>query len=249
MNENNNHMNENLTKDNSDSNNGLKMVDDFIDSVDLSKDIVDLLDIDKFINGLKTGDIILFNGVKYWISYFIELFTRSEISHVGMVLKDPTYIHPSLKGYYMLESGEENFPDAVEHKIKFGVQIVNLRKVIEGYQGKIFFRKLKITDDNKEKQRKIETTLADTWIKIKDLPYDDYPWDVVRVIFGIQCGDLKRTKTFFCSALLTFLLDQFQFFNSPICWDTIIPEHYNDKGKIEGLLKNNISFSSKVEIK
>lgn len=208
--------------------------------------IVDLLNIDEMIDKLETGDVLLFSGQKYWISYFIELFTKSELSHVGMILKDPTYIDPSLKGYYMLESGEEMFPDAVEHRIEFGVQIVNLRKVIKSYLGKIYVRKLRIKDSEREK---IEPQLKDIWMKIKDLPYDTNPWNLIRLVFGIECGDMKRQDKFFCSALLTFIYDRLNLLNYDINWDSIIPENYNDNGKIDGLLREDIKLLYKVEIK
>jgi hypothetical protein len=146
----------------------------------------------------------------------------------------------------MLESGQEMFPDAVEHKIKFGVQIVNLRKVIEGYSGNIYVRKLQMKQEDK---KTLEPKLIDIWSKIKDLPYDENPWDLLRLIFGFQCGDMQRRDKFFCSALLTFIYDRFQLFQSPIQWDTISPENYNDKGLIENILKPDIKLSAKEEIK
>tara|TARA_Y100000817_G_scaffold37886_1_gene26087 strand:- start:34 stop:342 length:309 start_codon:yes stop_codon:yes gene_type:complete len=55
---------------------------------------------------LKTGDILLFSYQGNSIfSSFIKYFTGSQITHVGMVLKDPVFIQPSLKGYYVWESG------------------------------------------------------------------------------------------------------------------------------------------------
>ena len=77
------------------------------------------MDLDQFNN----GDIILFDGKKYIISRIIEYILGSKWSHVGIILKDPTFIHPDLKGYYLLESGSESFKDCDEDIKKFGVQI------------------------------------------------------------------------------------------------------------------------------
>jgi len=226
------------------TNKGIKEIGEIMTDIG-SGDIIDLLNIDKYLKELETGDILLFHGSNYWISYFIELFTRSEISHVGMILKNPTYIDPSLnKGYYMLESGQEMFPDAIEHRIQFGVQIVNLKKVIEGYQGSIYVRKFNIKN-----RKTIEAKLKDIWLKIKDLPYDENPWNLLRVLFGLEYGNMERRNKFFCSALLTFILDQLELFQLPIKWDSIIPENYNDKGKIESLLKPDLKLLAKAEIK
>ena len=47
---------------------------------------------------LKTGDLILFCGKDTgWLKYFSEMIkytSHSNYSHVGMILKDPTFIHP-----------------------------------------------------------------------------------------------------------------------------------------------------------
>ncbi len=86
------------------------------------------------VNTLETGDILLYHGTNYWFSYLIEWFTYSEFSHVSMVLKDPIYLDPKLEGLYILESGAENIPDAVEGKTHFGVQIVDLNEIIEMYR-------------------------------------------------------------------------------------------------------------------
>ena len=61
---------------------------------------------------LKTGDLILFdNGGCNIFSSLIKYFTSSEITHIGMILKDPIFINSSLKGIYVWESNWEGEPD------------------------------------------------------------------------------------------------------------------------------------------
>ena len=51
---------------------------------------------------LKTGDLLLFdNGGCNLFSSLIKYFTDSEITHIGMILKDPTFIDPLLTGIYV----------------------------------------------------------------------------------------------------------------------------------------------------
>ena len=49
---------------------------------------------------LKTGDLIFFTGhTQGWLKYFssfIQYGTHSNYSHIGMILKDPTFISPTL---------------------------------------------------------------------------------------------------------------------------------------------------------
>ena len=60
---------------------------------------------------LKTGDILLFDfnekGLIGIFNNLIKKFTKSSFSHVAVVLKDPEFIHPSLKGLYIWESSWE----------------------------------------------------------------------------------------------------------------------------------------------
>ena len=60
---------------------------------------------------LKTGDLLLFNyqsqGAMGWFTKMIKWGSHSNYTHTAMVLKDPTFIHPSLKGTYVWESSWE----------------------------------------------------------------------------------------------------------------------------------------------
>ena len=91
---------------------------------------------------LETGDIILFNsesqsGFFKYFSDLIKFGTHSNYTHIGMVLKDPTFFknksNEDLKGLYFWESSWENIPDAQDGEIKLGVQIVPLKDIKERY--------------------------------------------------------------------------------------------------------------------
>ena len=89
---------------------------------------------------LNTGDILLFDyeggGSMGIFSWLIKKATKSNITHVGMVLKDPVFINPSLKGYYVWESGWEGTPDPQDGKVKFGVQITPFEEIFQNYKKK-----------------------------------------------------------------------------------------------------------------
>ena len=83
---------------------------------------------------LKTGDLLLFDnkggGIMGIFSSLIKKITKSDISHIAMVLKDPDFIDPPLKGIYVRESNYEGKPDPQDGTIKFGVQITpNTRNI------------------------------------------------------------------------------------------------------------------------
>ena len=103
---------------------------------------------------LKKGDILLFDyeggGSMGIFSWLIKKATQSNITHVAMVLKDPVFISPVLKGYYVWESGWEGTPDPQDGKVKFGVQITPLDEILQSYQktiGKIYVRRVHCKTD------------------------------------------------------------------------------------------------------
>ena len=101
---------------------------------------------------LQTGDLILFNGEETgWLKYFTEMIkfaTHSNYSHIGMIVKDPTFIHPSLTGTYVWESGWEGMKDPQDGKIKLGVQLTPLHEMLTTFKGsKIMIRKIITKND------------------------------------------------------------------------------------------------------
>ena len=57
------------------------------------------------------GRSAAFNGTGNWLSSLVKWGTHSNYTHVAMVLKDPTFLHPHLKGAYVWESSWEGLPD------------------------------------------------------------------------------------------------------------------------------------------
>jgi len=215
---------------------------------------------ESFLDHFQTGDILLFNGQGFWFSYVVEWATWSDYSHIGIVLKDPIYLKPELKGLYMLESGTEKFPDAIEHRICYGVQVVNLKKVIDSYIGRIYYRKLeKIVSEESlsdlgckinNAHVKMSKTLKEIWPKIRDHGYDDRLWDLFRAEINLNWGDNHRIDKFICSALVSYLYQKAEIFKNEIEWDLIKPYDYAPKGKIETkYLKNEYKLGALMNIK
>lgn len=88
-------------------------------------------------DSLETGDIILFSGNSF-ISHLIRMATRSDYSHVGMVLKFNGY-----DSVFLWESTKlSNVGDILSGKKKNGVQITLLSERIENYNGSCVLRRL-----------------------------------------------------------------------------------------------------------
>jgi hypothetical protein len=174
-------------------------------------------------NNLNTGDILLFSPDKSSNYFFrildlgIRYFTKSEFTHVAMVLKNPTFIHNNLKGLYIWESSWEGTPDPQDDKIKLGVQITPLHEFLDTYKGKIYVRKLKkgnnlITIDKLQDIHKI----------VYDKPYDYMPKDWINAINRYD-SEPQKTSRFWCSALVCFILSKLGFVNKSLDWSLIRP--------------------------
>lgn len=197
---------------------------------------------------LDTLDIMLFRGQNYWFSYVVEYLTWSDFSHVGIVLKAPTYISPELTGVYLLESGSENFPDAEDHKKKFGVQISDLTQILDNYVGKVYYRKFKqensifdlldLESDFDQKQKETNNKLAVIYKEVYNKPYDDSAFDLIRSEIQIKWGDCRSDKRFFCSALVAYVFYRLGFLPNDTEWDLIIPKHFGANQVVDNKLTN-----------
>ena len=62
---------------------------------------------ENIINTFETGDIILFSNnyslwdITTWPSFIVEYFSNSKYSHIGMILKDPTWLNKKLTNIYL----------------------------------------------------------------------------------------------------------------------------------------------------
>jgi len=189
----------------------------------------------------KTGDIILYNTTKYWYSRLIERFTSSDYSHISMVLHRPTWLDPALneEEYYVLESGSECFPDAVSGDFKFGVQVCPLSKVwteyaSQGY-GHLYVRRIRFPNAN-ENDPGLEEGIKAAYAKVNSCPYDLNPCDWIKCYFDesktLQHIDAtkqhnQKTTSFWCSALISFVLVVAGFLDQAVPWTVITPYDFS----------------------
>ena len=175
---------------------------------------------------LKTGDLLLFDCDNYYgsgfISYFIKKFTHSDISHVGMVLKDPDFIDPGLKGYYIWESGYEGTPDPQDNKKKFGVQITPFHEKYDSYEkeGSIYIRRVDCSESlfSCENLKKIHEVVHNK----------GYDVDIVDWIEAIERkdNDPQKTSRFWCSALIGYIYTQCGLLEPDTDWSILRPSDF-----------------------
>jgi len=213
----------------------------------------------------KTGDILLYNTTKYWYSRLIVRFTSSDYSHVSMVLHRPTWLDPSLteEEYYVLESGSERFPDAVSGDFKFGVQVAPLSKVwaeyaTQGY-GHLCVRHIHCLNENEPacETSKLEASIKTAYAKAKACPYDLNPGDWIKCYFDehkpleqIEASSQHNHKTtsFWCSALLSFILVVAGFLDKSVPWTVITPYDFSAFCKPQRLVFQGCTYDPEVKL-
>jgi len=181
---------------------------------------------------LETGDIILYQ-TRFWYSRLIEYVSKSDYSHISIVLKNPTWLDPDLnEEFYLLESGGEVFDDAVSGKKKFGVQIAPLKKVFDEYQNKnyghLYTRKL----NSDLSQEEIKHKIKEAYTEVRKATYDINPCDWLAAIADLnkplnEINGYEKMNCFWCSALTAFVFMKIGFLEKNIPWTIISPSDFS----------------------
>ena len=193
-------------------------------------------------NTLKTGDLLLFNdqthGAFGAFTKIIKWGTHSNYSHTAIVLRDPSFIHPSLKGLYVWESSKEDKPDPQDGKKKIGVQITPIDEVLSPYTrtgGHVYYRKV-ISEENLFTDEKLKEVHSVVYNK----PYDIVPTDWIEA-FLKKDPDPQKTSRFWCSALCGYIYTQCGLLNSNTDWSILTPNDLSLDGE-------NLTFCENVSL-
>jgi hypothetical protein len=187
---------------------------------------------------LQTGDLLLFHDTHSFcssafnfLSKCIDRCTNSKYSHIGIVLRNPTYLNPVLDdGVYMWESGIETFGDAEDDKIKLGVQISRLDKVLDAYPGDVYVRHLRCARDDAFFQN-----LCQAHARVHDVPYDLSPLDWLSAAKREHDNDLWRLfadnrfrtmRRMWCSALVAYVYVRLGLLSRDTMWTLAAPKDF-----------------------
>tara|TARA_B110000211_G_scaffold219707_1_gene265709 strand:+ start:4788 stop:5420 length:633 start_codon:yes stop_codon:yes gene_type:complete len=177
-----------------------------------------------FLDNCQSGDLLLYNS-KNIFARIIEYFTQSKYSHVAIILKSPTNIHPSLTGTYIIESGAEQIPDVLSGKKVSGVQLIPLEYVLDcyldNYIGSLYYRKLNCSRDIIFRKQ-----LSELIMKNDQKGYDLSVFDWVRAKLKLDIGNCQNTKKYWCSALVAYIYTELGFLEQSTPWSLISPAQF-----------------------
>ena len=188
---------------------------------------------------LNTGDLILCDDLEYkdWgiFSWFIKFATKSDFSHVAMVVKDPDFTDPPMKGTYVWMSGTSNAPDPEDNTMKFGVQFVPFDEYVRTYGGKLYLRKLHCW-------KHYELFTKENLKKIHDVVYDK-PYDVVITdwieLYCKKDPRPQKTSRFVCSAFIGYVYTQLTLLPEDTDWDLLYPSYFSSENPRLSLLHDS----------
>ena len=181
--------------------------------------------------GLRTGDLLLFDtrdtGWYGLIESTIKYLSHSSYSHIGMIIKADSLGYKKLdkNKIYVWESGFEGTPDPQDGKIKLGVQITQLDRIMNKYNGNLYIRKLDC--DNLESQRIFNPTdLEKIHSQIYGKPYD---LNIVDWLCAFCRTDYKPQKidSFWCSAFVGYVYTKLKILSSDTDWSILRPADFS----------------------
>ena len=187
----------------------------------------------------QTGDILLFKGTSI-LSRIIEYVSSSPYSHVGIILRDPWYISPSLKGLYLIESSFDFRKTSDDHRTKFGVMLHSLEKIRQHCKESeisIYYRKLL----NFPITPSVEGKISNIYSRCRNIPYDCSPidWIMARKAISnvsvdefvsrhqLSPSNVQKTRSMWCSAFVGYFLTQLGILVSTTPWTILSPKAFS----------------------
>ncbi len=141
---------------------------------------------------LKTGDLVLFAG-RGLVSGFIRWFTKSEFTHIGMVVRSEEY-----DMLLLWESTTLSKIKDVHGTAKQGVAIRPLSEVIENYEGRVGIRSL-VNPLSKEQIVELVKTRAE----FKGRNYEENKLELFKSAYDFIGGHNEEDlSSLFCSELV-----------------------------------------------
>ena len=168
---------------------------------------------------MKTGDVIAFSG-NAGFSKFIKFFTRSQFSHVAIIVRDNSDAFGDT--VTVIESTTElGIPNSDNRKVIKGVQMHFLSQRIAMYDGSVYWVPL-TTALSQDGMQKMLTWLRSTYVEEVSYDYvrvlDAGLTDIEREFFqsGFKLETPQSYSQLFCSELVTKALQIAEVLDSSI---------------------------------
>lgn len=165
---------------------------------------------------LNTGDLVLFHGEGNIYSEGIEFVTHSDWSHCAMVVRNPRFTCPPLKGLYIWESGQENTLNPETNRKNIGVQFTSLVEKMQTYEGTAAYRKLLGPLPSQEQLSNIHHI-------VHAKPYNYWIPDYLSIILKKLWKPKPTDRYYWCSSLVARVWQACGVIPEETDWNAITP--------------------------
>jgi len=179
------------------------------------------------IDELETGDLVLFRGSS-WLSYLLEYVGQSKYSHVGIIIKNPSFMNECLEdGIYLLDASYSYHPEVENNETRYGVQLHKLKDIIPLYdKHSIYIRKVN-TDRNKAFEQQMKSIHDEVHAKPYDLNIMDWIVAKLNMIHPFPLFSIwKQTKRFWCSSLVAYIYYKLGWITE-VNWSLVAPKEFS----------------------
>ena len=172
---------------------------------------------------MNTFDLIFFNDSSARLSRYI--ITPKKWNHVGLILRNPTWLHPGLIGTFVWEMCEHSN----------GTKITPYLERIANYKGQVYIRKcIDVKDINKPKLHHATNMLI---CNTRDAVHDYLHLKKVEPEDGV----------FWSPGFLCYILVRMDYLNIyGIDWKTITINDFEPSGRIEKYLLPGLEYTDKL---
>lgn len=176
---------------------------------------------------LRTGDIILFNEhpkgcLMATFSAIIRCATGSDYSHAGLIVVDPSW---APKGTYIWDSSKHSLPDPQDKKIKFGIALVRIEDYLKTDGKRQLYKRSPVNPATYDlfNTKILEELHDNVYGKHYDLSIGHWLAGLFNVLIP------RSTKTFFCSAFVSYALAKVGVLSEYTDWTVISPSLLSSK--------------------
>jgi nicotinamide mononucleotide adenylyltransferase len=139
-----------------------------------------------------------------------------------MIVIDPDFTPQPMQGAYILQStGLDKIHDVEDNQQKFGVQLDSLEQALKEAKrnNHVYLRTVQCLRNAEFKKH-----LAYAHSVVHNRPYDDNPIDWIKSLFDDDKGKVHKKTTFFCSALVSYLLASLGIIGADTDWTIVRPK-------------------------
>ena len=168
---------------------------------------------------MNTFDLIFFNDSSSKLARYIV--TPKKWDHVGIILHNPTWLHPGLTGTFVWEMC----------KCSSGTTIIPYTERIANYKGQVYIRKCKVNKINKPKLHyACNKLLCNTH-------------DAIHNYLRLKQAD-PENDTFWSPGFLCYILVRMDFLNIyGLDWKTISINDFEPSGRIDKYLLPGLEYA------